>query len=371
MAGVLLTFLAIVGVLGLTNLSSSASTGTAMYRDATLPIEHLGDARAEVGNADTDLLRALRDTTGSSQSVAAVQHDLAALQSAMKDYASSALTGSERAAYDQYRSDFTRYQAVTATLLKDLQAGDAQSRAQAEKLYTSSAGPLNSKLDQTLNQITAINDREAAVGENALQANYSSSRTQTIVVLVLAIALGIGLAFVVTRLVRSAARRIIARLAVVQEKGVGDLVRGLDDLAQGDLSHRFETSTQAVTDFAGDELGQIERQVEEMRDALVAGKQAYNASADKLSALIGNVSTTAENVNEASKQMSATSEETGKASSEVAQAVTDIAQGAERQVQMVEHTRDTVEEVARAVERIGRERSADRRSRARDARCRP
>ena len=41
MAGVLLALMIIVGLLGVSSLSSSAGLGRAMYQDATIPIEHL------------------------------------------------------------------------------------------------------------------------------------------------------------------------------------------------------------------------------------------------------------------------------------------------------------------------------------------
>jgi hypothetical protein len=73
LAGVLVASIVLVGLLGLVNLSSSASSGSDMYRNATLPIEHLGEARAQLANVDTGLLRALRTTSGASQDIAATQ----------------------------------------------------------------------------------------------------------------------------------------------------------------------------------------------------------------------------------------------------------------------------------------------------------
>ena len=336
-------------MLGIINLSSSASSGSDLYRNATVPMEHLGVARAELGNADLDLVRALGSTTGASQDVAAFQKDSADVTTEMRAYAATSLSPSERRLYSQYQSEWTRYQAATGAIVKDLQAGDPASRASASKLYDSTAGPLNNTLDQTVNQLVSLNDKDAAAAELTLKSNYSSSRMLTLIVLAVAILVGGAMAFLVTRLVKRAAKNIIERLDTLQQRGVGDLMQGLDSLARGDLTERFETATEAKTEFARDELGRIDHQVEEMRNSLVAGKHAYNEAAGKLSDLIGHVSSTAGNVNAASQQMAATSEETGKASTEVAQAVGEIAQGTERQVHMVEQTRGTVEEVARAV----------------------
>jgi len=51
-AAVLLVFLALVGVLGISNLSSSSALGSDTYLNATVPIEQLDAARASLGNVD-------------------------------------------------------------------------------------------------------------------------------------------------------------------------------------------------------------------------------------------------------------------------------------------------------------------------------
>jgi methyl-accepting chemotaxis protein len=319
-----------------------------MYVNNTVTIAQLGQARAALANIDTGVLQGLR---GESVGLQAAQDASTELQGVMKQYTAGGLSGTEQSVYNQYAANFSRYQASLATLVKDLHAGNTQG---ANTIYNQTAGPLNNSLDQELKQLVTVNNNEAADNVKSLQASSSSSRTLTIAVLAIAIALGAGIAFLVTRLVKRAASDIIQRVDVLSEQGVGDIVTGLENLARGDLTERFDASTDARTEFAKDELGRIDRQVEEMSNALATGKNAYNTAADKLAEILGHVSTTAGTVNIASQQMAATSDETGKASGEVAQAIGAIAQGTERQAQMVEQTRGAVDEVARAVAQSAR-----------------
>ena len=87
------------------------------------------------------------------------------------------------------------------------------------------------------------------------------------------------------------------------------------------MSHELRTPLNAILgargrntppkDFAQDELGQIMRQVEGVRDAIVDSYGQYNRAVNKLRKLVGEVSSTATSVGDSSRQMASTSDETG------------------------------------------------------------
>jgi methyl-accepting chemotaxis protein len=158
-----------------------------------------------------------------------------------------------------------------------------------------------------------------------------------------------GLAFVVVREVTGSVRAVIERMAAIETAAKGNLLRGLQALADGDLTVELRAGTQAASEFARDEFGRIMRQAESMRDAIIEAYGAYNQTVAVLRSLIGDVSSTAGSVVAASHQMSSTSEESGKATGEIAQAVSDVAEGTERQVRMVEAARSAAGDVANAV----------------------
>jgi Four helix bundle sensory module for signal transduction len=124
LAGVLIGFLVLVGVLGLTNLASSASRSKDMYQNATLPIAQLDNARSQLGNVDADLVKAVTQTSGASQDLSAVQTDAGAYEQALiKTYASSALSPAEQAVYGPAQTAWSQLKDVAATIGKDVQAG--------------------------------------------------------------------------------------------------------------------------------------------------------------------------------------------------------------------------------------------------------
>ncbi|HUO71428.1 MAG TPA: methyl-accepting chemotaxis protein [Solirubrobacteraceae bacterium] len=349
MAGILIALCAVGGVLAIANLSSSSNLGTDLYQNATVPIIHLQSVETNLGNIDTDLLKSFSARAGAAQYAQAFQTDSAALQRDLAAYHSTSLSAGEQAAYNQFVSDLSQYMATGNQVLTLAQKGTPAAVQAANALYFAKASSQNGALDQALGQLVKINDTQAATNAQSIKSNESSSAMTTILILVFSVLAGGLIAWFVSAAIRRSVVTIKERLELVKTKGVERLTGGLQAFAAGDLTQEFEITSTEVTDFAADELGQIQRDVEGVRDAIVEGLEAYNATRAKLAALLGEVSGSAGQVSAASQEMAATSQQSGEATGEIASAVTGIAEGAERQVQVVERARAAAEEVGRAV----------------------
>jgi methyl-accepting chemotaxis protein len=187
LSGLLIAFLVLVGVIGLLNLSSSASIGRSNYTANTVPVEQLGVIRAYVGNLDADILHGLSGATGFTDAVGAFKLDAHGLDQTLKAYGRSGLSAAERPLYRSFKAQWAQYTTVAQTLGNQLGAGERQA---ALATYHASAWPLNSSLDHKAKQLVAINDRDAAAGAVSLTANYSSSRTLMLILIAAAILLG-------------------------------------------------------------------------------------------------------------------------------------------------------------------------------------
>ena len=60
-------------------------------------------------------------------------------------------------------------------------------------------------------------------------------------------------------------------------------------MAEGDLTHEVTPVTPLIEDDSKDELGQVARSVDTIRNGIVATVMAYNATAESLSTLVGSV----------------------------------------------------------------------------------
>ena len=177
----------------------------------------------------------------------------------------------------------------------------------------------------------------------------SDTRTITILAIV-ALLIAIAVGVLITRDIARRVQVLLERMSRLAGHCVTDMKGALGAMAEGDLTVEVVSSTPEIERPAGDELGQLAARFNEMRASTLGSIEAYNATREALSRLIGDVSVSAGTVSAASQQMAATSDEAGRAVGEIAQAVTDVAHGAERQVRMVETTRHTAAETARVAQ---------------------
>jgi methyl-accepting chemotaxis protein len=177
----------------------------------------------------------------------------------------------------------------------------------------------------------------------------SFSRLLMIVIGLVALVFAAITGVAITRRLSSGIKGALKRLDKIAQAGGASLRSGLDALAAGDLTVELRSATQPNDKFDHDEIGDIVRTAEGVRDTFVGAYQKYNESTAKLREVITQVAGTAGSVGESSDQIATSSDETGKATAEIARAIEDVALGAERQVQIVDGVRRAASEVAAAV----------------------
>ncbi len=202
--------------------------------------------------------------------------------------------------------------------------------------------------------LAAARELGAAVEGNARDRNqqmqdvYASSSLFLLGSIALAAVLGLGVALLISRGITRSVDDILDRLRSLGAHCVAGLRGGLGDLAHGDLTTEVVPITTPIDRIAGDELGDVARTVNAIREDLVRTIEAYNETRAGLGSMIGTVTASAQTLSAASQQMAATSEDTGRAVGEIAHAVGDIAHGAQRQVQALESARSVAEQVSSA-----------------------
>ena len=175
--------------------------------------------------------------------------------------------------------------------------------------------------DQALQAVAAL---EAATTPKldtllaARTARLSGARTKIGALVVAALLAAIWLFVGFFLAVRGAVAEIAGRLRSLTERDTTDLRAGLEAVAARDLTLEIEPSTPAIERIDRDELGEVARAVNAIRDNTVASVDAYNATRLALAAAIGQVAGTAERVSRASGEMAVTSHEAGRAVGEIA-----------------------------------------------------
>jgi methyl-accepting chemotaxis protein len=345
MAGVLLAFMAVIGVMAVSSLGSVKRIGGSMYADRVVPIDDLSQARSLLGDIDSQIQRNLI-TDGTQRRFAKVSaDDDAGIDKLIAKYEATFLVEDEKKGLVAFHRNWDAYKDAYKGVLE---AGSRNDDAAAAKIYFAKAAPLYAAVDGDLAHLSNVNDREAKRLSQHITSAYSRGRMLTIAVLLIALAAGGAIAFVVAKGITRGVRVLLERMGTLSGHCVTELQNGLRAMAAGDLTYPVEPVTPLIDKPGKDEIGQLQSQFNDVRNNTVASVQAYNATREALSQLIGDVSLSAGTVSSASQQMAATSDEAGRAVGEIASAVGEVAQGAERQVHMVESTRGAIQEAARA-----------------------
>jgi methyl-accepting chemotaxis protein len=313
-SGLLLLLTAGVGLLAIWNLSAVNDRSSRMYADGTVPVADLSEARAVLGDIDSQILRAILRENEGSDYAGIVARDIEAIDEDLARVARRITVAEEKDDLRQIGVAWKAYRAALDASFADLERATEPGYSAAEARYFAKLAPLYGQIDGLLGELNGDRTEFAQALNADIASTYRMGRTLTIVVVLLAIAFGFAVSWFIASGIVNAVRRLVTAMERV---GEGDLT-----VDPGDVG-------------SDDEIGQM--------------ATAFRAMTAQLRELVGTVATTATALGVSSKDMAATSEEAGKAVGEIATAVGEVATGAERQVRLVESTRRSAEEVASAV----------------------
>ena len=289
--------------------------------------------------------------TAQDSSRVAEMADKAALDKMLPRFPVKYLTPSEARLYRQINGSWGWFWRVDKQLFDLYMKGDRQSLALAAKLTNGPATASFTALsNQTLELSKSVNARSLK-STHAAAATGSTVRLLIVLGSAVALLLACWLGWTITRTLTRRVSRAKSRLTEIAQATDAQLKPGIEALAVGDLTHELEVDTAQVTDIPGDEIGDIMRTAEGLRDVIVACYLSYNQAVESMRRLVSDVTSTAGSVGEASEQMASTTDESGKAAAEVARAIEHVAAGAERQVRAIEAARRSADDVAGAIER--------------------
>jgi methyl-accepting chemotaxis protein len=339
-----------VGLVGLSRVSSLDAGVTSMYVNSTVAISDLGAARSEFATAR--LQGALAGLDGTSSGVAKIhatwQTHVDAIGSAMAKYRSTDMTGRQEqlAAFDKAFAD---YQNVVPRLWELAVAKDTG----AFEAYRSGViSPPAAAATTALDNLAAI-ENEAA--QQAIAGAHSEASNARVLIIGMIVACGLaslGLAFGLGRMISRPLQRTVAVLEL---------------LAQGRLDQQVEVTSR-------DEAGQMSaalvaalaslsgtmRQIGDTSQVLASSAEEFSAVSGELSSSSAAVTGSASSASAAAQQVSANvqtvaagTEQMGASIAEIARSASGASQIAQEAVQIAEETTANVGRLGASSERIG------------------
>ena len=340
-AAVLLTFTAVIGLLGIRTTAAANLSSKRMFTGSVEPLAELGTARAKfnesrafTNNHILERSQAEKDTLAEKLQAndAIVDKNLAAVKDSLTTEKDKEMFASLTVATGKYRTARAEVLAISDT-------------GKTDQAYALNKQQVLPRVAEAVEAFTGLFDSKvqlAAGEQRAIDASAASARTRAIALLVVALIAGFAMALWFSARIQSTVKEILSRIDLLRSHCTTELRLALEAVAEGDLTVAVTPITPPLTRTSNDEIGDVAEAVGLIRDNTVASVEAYNAMRAKLAATVGELASGAGTVAAASQQMAATSEETGRAVSEIASAVSEVAHGAERQVRLVESTRDAV-----------------------------
>ncbi|QEC49174.1 methyl-accepting chemotaxis protein [Baekduia soli] len=247
----------------------------------------------------------------------------------------------ERAAAARTAADWATYRRGSGPFLAALQRGPQAG-------FDLLTGTADGTYDKLTTDIKAWSTTTQARGDARVASSAhdaTTTRVRMMLALLAAVLVALLANVLVGRSIRRAVREVLDRLSSLRDHCAEDLTRGLRAFAEGDLTQEVVPVTPPIERPGSDEVGDVARATNEIRERFLAMIASYNASREALATLVGQVAGTAGSVSTASRQMAATSDETGRAVAEIAAAVNEAAVGAERQVAVIGEARSIADDV--------------------------
>jgi methyl-accepting chemotaxis protein len=345
LSALLLALTALVSVLAISSLSRVADRGDSLYTSSTRSVAALSEVRATImlNRLTGTRYNNSKDAAERKTLLADVQANRTVIDRALASLPAMLKTAPEQAAFKKLQTDYTAYvPAVDKSMAVDPAHPDAD--------ITAAAVGLGNSVTTDLAGLQTAMLKQASVLRDSAHSTYTNARATILILLVVSLIIGVASATVLVRSIRRGVRQVLDRLESLRAKDTADLNRGLDAVANGNLTLVVEPTTQPIEKWSADEIGDVAQAVNAVRDHTAGSLEAYNATRTALGTMITQVSAVAGTVAHATQEMASTSEEAGRAVGEIAHAVTDVAAGAERQVQVVDEARTASQETAAAAD---------------------
>ena len=351
-----LAFGAVIGLMLVTLLVAMHATAT--LRDQTTEIGRqvvpdvrlLGDATTEIRQFRVaQLERTLADEPADQEELdGELKETAATVDGILAQLGRYATTPAERVALARTKADWRRYRRVSGAF------SVAEARGGTAAAYAVLDGPADGIYDtlksDVLRSAKLATARGAATVSGA-EDRASSARRNLLLTILAALLVATAAGFVLSRAIRRSVAIVLNRLSSLRDRCATELDAGLRAFAGGDLTRDVTADTKPIRNPGGDEIGDVARATNDIRDRFAAMIESYNTSRGALADLVGQVAGTASAVSGASRQMAQTSDEAGRAVGEIASAVGEAAQGAERQVRTIADARRIADEVVAVTDR--------------------
>ncbi|MDB6000115.1 MAG: mcp [Rhizobacter sp.] len=323
---------ALVGVVGIRNSSQMNELADAMYtrelmglsyvKEANINLIYIGRARANLMQASTQQERDGFLAT-IDKSIKDTKENMEKARPLFVSAQGKEMLGVFDKNWERYQKDIQRWMSIaTATKLAERNESLVQANAAVSEGTT--------KLDDLMTDLTKLKEKNASDANDETTTLYESSRLVMLCLVVGGVLLGVAMGLVISR---SVTRPLTRAVDAAERMAKGDLAvkieaTGTDETAQ--LLNAMKRMVEATSGSVGDVVrvmgavsdGDLGQRIEKDYEGVYVDLKTYvNATVEKLSQIVTEVNGAAEALAGASEEVSATAQSLSQASSEQAAGV--------------------------------------------------
>jgi methyl-accepting chemotaxis protein len=350
-AGILLLFMAAVGVLSIVNLGSVNDRATSLHENAikansldTISLTVV-DIRRQVDKG----IAYIGDATTQASLDKGIAADDAIIADAVAALKAMKLSDAEKAGLADFQTEVDLWTPIRNSARQASLVGDAT----AAKGFTDTARPHVTAAAAAITTVVAADEAEATALAKEAQGTYQSSVLLVLGFVLAAVVIGFALTLFLARNIVNGVKAVQATLSSISDKCATYLENGLAALARNDLTVEVHAVTGPIEKYGSDEIGQTARVTNNLLDHIKATVGSYETARTGLASTVTEVKAAADSVARTSGEVSAAATQSGNASSQIAQTINQVASGASEQARASSDTSNAVQELNAIIAQVG------------------
>jgi methyl-accepting chemotaxis protein len=352
LAGILIAFMAMIGLVSIVNLGSVNDKATSIYDNGVLPGEALGRLNTALVDKARLVLYAVTqigDEAAQAKIGDQISEADAKIEKSIADYETAPLSDDDKAAVADFRAKLAEYQPLFVAIQEAAKAGDLATA----KANIAPAAAIRTEMMAGVSAIILDQEGEAKAALDAATATFESGRAITLAALALAVLVGFAFAFVLSRGIARGVKAVQLSVTTLAEQGATSLAEGMKRLSENDLTYDIAPINVRIDRYSSDEIGQTAEKTDLLADKVSAAIVAYNQARTGLAGTIIEVKEAAASVARTSNQLNDAATQTGAATQQVATTIQQVAAGAQDQARAASDTSGAVTELSSVIARVG------------------
>jgi methyl-accepting chemotaxis protein len=252
-----------------------------------------------------------------------IEERTARLATLQAEYEALITSPQERQLYGQFEKEWAAYAARWNAVVEHSRANR---NGEASAIMAGDAKRDFDAASATLEKIVALNHDGAAKASATGDAIYTTSRASLLGAVLVAVVVGVALALLIARTITRAVQDVRDRAQQLAEHCVAGLGRGMEALAEGDLSDRVvvRATTQQATVRSQDELGELTTAINALIVRTEQSIAAFGTARGAMRAALAEVQGASHQVAAAAEQISGGSQLLAQGASEQASSLEEV-----------------------------------------------